>query len=503
MNNHLNLARKWRPKSFDDIIGQELTVRILKNTLYKQLFFPVYLLAGPRGSGKTTTGRVFAAAVNCERLPDFSHNPQGIVLPCQTCASCQAMATGNHPDFIEIDAASHTGVDHARQIIEATSFLPQLGRKKIYLIDEAHMLSKAAFNAFLKVLEEPPMTVLFMMATTDVHKIIDTIKSRCCQLFFDPLTVPRLVEYYGRICDAEGLMYEQEALVRIAHASEGSARDGLNMIERIRLGYEKIDKAALTALLGEADERWVIELLEALAERNVASITALVGKRAAGTSAHAMLKSVCSYMHALIRMQHGVAPTGLMYGSSLQELMPRFSIKQLISYLELFYGAEQQLLKTANPSLLLELVLIKMCEGTIGAAPAMVQPQRAPAVRQHWQEFVARIGAGKDPLLASVMKQGELVEESDTSWHIHFSKELIFFQDMLATTSSTWQSVVHEIVGKAVVVRCSFVEGKKGASPLVPKVVQEREQNFKDAATWKKTHDILQHFPGTVTEVKK
>lgn len=179
----LNLARKWRPSTFESIVGQDLTVRLLKNSLFRQQFFPVYLLAGQRGCGKTTTGRVFAAAINCDRLHDFTQDPQKTIVPCGQCVSCDAMKRGIHPDFIEIDAASHTGVDNVRQIIEATSFLPQLGRKKIYLIDEAHMLSKAAFNAFLKILEEPPKTVLFMMATTDAHKIIDTVRSRCFQLF--------------------------------------------------------------------------------------------------------------------------------------------------------------------------------------------------------------------------------------------------------------------------------------------------------------------------------
>src|SRR5271156_392412 len=143
----LNLARKWRSKSFDRIVGQDLLIRMLKNSLFLGQYFPVYLFAGQRGCGKTTTARVFAAAVNCERLSDFKKQPKEFSVPCLTCTSCVAMAAGKHPDFIEIDAASHTGVDNIRQIIDAASLLPLMGQKKIYLIDEAHMLSKAAFNA--------------------------------------------------------------------------------------------------------------------------------------------------------------------------------------------------------------------------------------------------------------------------------------------------------------------------------------------------------------------
>ena len=168
----LNLTRLWRSRRFEEIIGQPLIVRMLKNSLYRDLFFPVYLFAGSKGCGKTSTARVFAAGVNCAQLPYFQKNPENQV-PCLACQSCLAFTAGEHPDFIEIDGASHTSVDNVRSIIEASAFLPVLGRKKIYLIDEAHMLSKAACNAFLKILEEPPHSVMFILATTDAHKIID------------------------------------------------------------------------------------------------------------------------------------------------------------------------------------------------------------------------------------------------------------------------------------------------------------------------------------------
>jgi len=168
---NLNLARKWRPKTFDDIVGQEISVRMLKNGLYLKKFFPVYLFAGQRGCGKTSTARVFASAINCQNLENFQNNPTSNKLPCLECESCKSMLQANHPDFIEIDAASHTGVENVRQILESCTYKPIFGQKKIYLIDEAHMLSKAAFNAFLKVLEEPPSSALFILATTEIHTL--------------------------------------------------------------------------------------------------------------------------------------------------------------------------------------------------------------------------------------------------------------------------------------------------------------------------------------------
>src|SRR3989338_3060341 len=226
----LNLARKWRSKNFQEVIGQPLAVRILQNSLYLKQFFPVYLFAGQRGCGKTSTARIFAAAVNCARLPEFQADPRKVTIPCLQCESCIAMSKAQHPDFIEIDAASHTGVDNVRNIIDSSSFLPLLSQKKIYLIDEAHMLSKAAFNAFLKIMEEPPQSVVFILATTDVEKIIDTVRSRCFQLFFDPIDETKLLMHLVKICKEENIKFDEAGLKLIIKESEGSARDALNLL---------------------------------------------------------------------------------------------------------------------------------------------------------------------------------------------------------------------------------------------------------------------------------
>ena len=168
----LNLTRKWRAQKFDQIVGQDIAIKMIKNSLYRGQLFPVYLMWGQHGTGKTSLARVFAAAINCDSLTSFQQDPKTATVPCLTCPSCIAMYSGKHPDFIEIDAASNTGVDNVRQIIEAASLLPLMGRKKIYLIDEAHMLSKAAFNAFLKILEEPPASVLFILQRPILKKLL-------------------------------------------------------------------------------------------------------------------------------------------------------------------------------------------------------------------------------------------------------------------------------------------------------------------------------------------
>src|SRR3989338_3939080 len=258
----LNLARKWRSKNFQEVIGQPLAVRILQNSLYLKQFFPVYLFAGQRGCGKTSTARIFAAAVNCARLPEFQADPRKVSIPCLTCESCVAMSKSQHPDFIEIDAASHTGVDNVRNIIDSSSFLPLLSHKKIYLIDEAHMFSKAAFNAFLKILEEPPASVIFILATTDMEKILETVKSRSFQIFFDPVDVQVIQDHLEKICVAENILFDEQGLAVIARQGDGSVRDAINLLEQVRFATKKISKDAVLSILGHIDETTLLLLFE-------------------------------------------------------------------------------------------------------------------------------------------------------------------------------------------------------------------------------------------------
>ncbi|MBT4595105.1 DNA polymerase III subunit gamma/tau, partial [bacterium] len=221
----VNLARKLRPLGFDGIIGQDFVMRMLQNSLYKDQLFPVYLFFGQHGCGKTSTARVFAAAMNCKNLEAFRKNPREHKVPCHNCSSCTSFKNENYPDFIEIDAASHTGVENVRQIIEASSYVPVAGAKRVYLIDEAHMLSKAAFNALLKLLEEPPKSAVFLLATTEIQKVPNTVRSRCFQA---PFSVPDrdvLIAHLEKISAQEDITVSRRALeVLVAHTG-GFIRD--------------------------------------------------------------------------------------------------------------------------------------------------------------------------------------------------------------------------------------------------------------------------------------
>ncbi len=381
---NINLARKWRSKQFDEIVGQPLAVRLVKNSLYRNLLFPVYLLSGTRGTGKTSMARIFAAALNCKQLKAFQEDPKNHSLPCLTCESCTAMQQMNHPDFIEIDAASHTGVDNVRQIIEAASFVPVLGGKKIYLIDEAHMLSKAAFNAFLKILEEPPESVVFMLVTTDPHKIIPTVISRCFQIFFDRIKPAEVVAHLTFICEQEGLSAEPEALMLIAQETEGCMRDALNLLERLRALPEGIDadgaaakitKQAVSDLLGNVDDDRVSELLYTIVTGDAHAVLETWSRLEMTRFAPALVwKKLVETLRRMLWLKQAIAPDELPVSETLHKAVAAVSYERLIQVLDLCYSYELAFSRTSVPGTLLEVLMLKMVSPSATTVKAAVPP---------------------------------------------------------------------------------------------------------------------------------
>ncbi|HVM22591.1 MAG TPA: DNA polymerase III subunit gamma/tau, partial [Sphingomicrobium sp.] len=222
------LARKYRPQTFDQLIGQDAMVKTLANAIERDRIAHAFLLTGVRGVGKTSTARLIAKALNC-----VGSDGQGgpTITPCNVCEPCRAIAEGRHIDVIEMDAASHTGIDDIREIIDAVRYTPVSARFKIYIIDEVHMLSKQAFNGLLKTLEEPPQHVKFFLATTEVNKVPVTVLSRCQRFDLRRIPAEKLASHFADVAAAEGVEVEAEALGMIARAAEGSARDGLSMLD--------------------------------------------------------------------------------------------------------------------------------------------------------------------------------------------------------------------------------------------------------------------------------
>ena len=259
------LARKWRPKTFADLVGQEHVVKALRNALEKGRLHHAYLLTGTRGVGKTTIARILAKSLNCE------HPKEGE--PCGQCQSCRDIDTGRFVDLLEIDAASNTGIDNIREVLENAQYAPTAGKYKVYIIDEVHMLSKSAFNAMLKTLEEPPEHVKFILATTDPHKVPVTVLSRCLQFVLRNMTAQQVADHLAHVLDSEQIPYETPALALLGRAAAGSMRDALSLLDQaIAMGSGKVAEQDVRQMIGAVDKRYLYELLQSIAGQNGAAL---------------------------------------------------------------------------------------------------------------------------------------------------------------------------------------------------------------------------------------
>ncbi|MBR3502327.1 MAG: DNA polymerase III subunit gamma/tau, partial [Alphaproteobacteria bacterium] len=269
-NQYIALARKYRPQNFEDLLGQDALVQTLTNAIQSNRLHHAYILTGIRGVGKTTTARLIARAINCLGA-DGNGGPT--IHPCGVCENCKAIAAGRHIDVIELDAASKTGVDDMREILDGVRYKPTNARYKVYIIDEVHMLSKSAFNALLKTLEEPPAHVKFIFATTEIRKVPVTILSRCQRFDLQRLSIETLMNLFNKILLAENISADEQALHSVARAADGSARDGLSMLDQaIVLGNGKIDYATVKNMLGLADRQQTFALYEKLLEGDIAAV---------------------------------------------------------------------------------------------------------------------------------------------------------------------------------------------------------------------------------------
>jgi DNA polymerase-3 subunit gamma/tau len=311
------LARKYRPQDFNDLIGQEALVRTLRNAFAQNRVAHAFMLTGVRGVGKTTTARIIARALNCIG-PDGTGGPTAD--PCGVCPECRAILADRHPDVMELDAASNNGVENVREIREAVRFRPTQGRFKVYILDEVHMLSGAAFNALLKTLEEPPPAVKFLFATTEIRKVPATILSRCQR--FDLKRVPQetLRAHFARIAEKEGASVEPEALAMIARAADGSVRDGLSLLDQAIAMPEEgggVTAEAVRDMLGLADRALVMDLMEAAMRGDLPAVLAAMDRaHERGADPGVVLADMAELTHLLTRFR---AVPGLRNDPSIPE----------------------------------------------------------------------------------------------------------------------------------------------------------------------------------------
>lgn len=328
--NYTILARKYRSQTFADLIGQEVLSTTLSNAISSGKIAHGYIFSGIRGTGKTSTARIFAKALNC------TAGDGPTASPCGECENCRAIAAGQFIDVMEIDAASHTGVDNIRDILDSAGYAPNAGRYKIYIIDEAHMLSKAAFNALLKTLEEPPSHVIFIMATTEIRNIPMTILSRCQRFDLARVHIPDLQKHFLKLAELEGVQLTEPAAALIAHAADGSVRDGLSILDQaISQTNGMVDEAAINNMLKRTGEGGLISLMETILSGDVnASLAKVSDMYSSGADLPGLLGDMMDLTYWLTRAK--IAPASLDAAPYTQDVRGRIKAMSEKSALNTF-----------------------------------------------------------------------------------------------------------------------------------------------------------------------
>ena len=370
------LYRKYRPKEWDEVVGQDHVVTTLKNAIAADRVAHAYLFAGSRGTGKTTLARLLAKAVNCT-------NPNPAKRPDNSCEHCKAVNENRFLDLIEIDAASNTSVDDVRDLRDKINFSPSQGKYKIYIIDEVHMLSTPAFNAFLKTLEEPPPHAIFVLATTEIHKIPATVLSRCQRHEFRRVPVDEIVKQLKMIINAEKLQADDDALIQIARQSAGGMRDAISLLDQLSSMGEKITLALAQTVLGTATSQTVLNLISSVMDHDPAHGLETIHKALdAGADPRSLARQIVEYLRGLMLIQMGNAnqvEATADVRKQMQSHARSFSTSDVLRMMKAFNTAATDLRGGWQPSLSLELALAEVLDTPVEspqiAAPRQSKPQ--------------------------------------------------------------------------------------------------------------------------------
>lgn len=509
------LYREWRPALFADVVGQDAIVTTLKNQVASGRIAHAYLFCGSRGTGKTTSAKILARAVNCEH-PDGGE-------PCGRCGACLALQAENNLDIIEIDAASNNGVDEIRDLRDKIKYPPQHGRYRVYIIDEVHMLSTGAFNALLKTLEEPPAHAIFILATTEPQRLPATVLSRCQRYDFRRIPAQVIVKRLQAVVDGERGDVRPEALSLIARAAEGGMRDALSLLDMcLSYGGGSVDAALVRDVLGAADRSFLFAFADFLAEGDAAGALLAVDElMRSGREAHVFAHDVSQHLRALMLAQ--TAGDGLADllevtdedAARYREQAKRFSRERLLSTLDLFLGAETDMKWSSQPRVALELAAVRAClpgealrleslasrvdllEKKIdaGALPASAEspksvslaaaPQKpapktepvkpaAPAKddKEIWEKAMRLIR--KEPYLYAPMMQGRFLGIEQDAVRIVFPKGGEIFLNMFkqGDRQEKVEAMLTEAAGRPLTVRLEMEAEQKGNPAKQKSVLQ-------------------------------
>ena len=404
------LARKYRPSTFSEVVGQEHILKALENSIQHNKLHQAYMFSGTRGVGKTTIARVFAKCLNCQT----GDMPQPE--PCNECSACMEIKAGRHIEFLEVDAASRTGVDDMRELLESVQYKPANARYKIYLIDEVHMLSKSSFNALLKTLEEPPPHVMFLMATTEVEKVPKTVLSRCLQLNLKIIPENQIREHIQSLLDLESITYDEESLGLIANSAQGSIRDGLTLLDQaIAHGNGALESDQVKALLGTIDQSYIIELVNhvALSDGDGAYL-ALNKITELNVEYEQVLKIIISVFHQISLHQQLQNSED----ASIQQLAENLDPQIIQLHYEIALNALSKFHVHPHPKQALELCILRMLAFqplSEGAAPKIEKKNpklAAKSVAPSPRQVKAKEPAREEPKPVAASKAEDIIEES-------------------------------------------------------------------------------------------
>ena len=496
--------RKWRPQTWHEVIAQDHIIITLQNAVAADRVTHAYLFAGPRGTGKTSSARLLAKAVNCQE-ENFSERP------CNHCPHCESVNQGRFLDLIEIDAASNTSVDDVRDLRDKINFLPNQGRFKVYIIDEVHMLSTAAFNALLKTLEEPPPHAIFILATTEVHKIPATVLSRCQRHEFRRIPVSEMVLNLETIAENEGLKVESEVLDLVARQATGSLRDAVSLLDQLATTSQEITLDTAQTILGTATSQSVMEIVDAILEADSASgLDALHRTLDSGSDPRQFARQVVDYLRNLLLVHMGNASqvdgTGEIKAKMAQHVQ-EFEIQDFLRVIKAFNHAAHDTRNTWQPALPLELALIESMErprmeatrGVVTTAGVQVsetplksdpllgklektrktppvenllethpvgkEPQPDPLpkqVGQYWRKILAQVRQ-KNPQTQALLNSCKPLGVKNGALILGFSGEFAKAKMEQGDNIETLRQVMEQVMGEAMPVQCVMSVG--GALP--------------------------------------
>ena len=511
--NYIVLARRWRPRSFEEIIGQEHVSRTLRNAILSGKVAHAYVFAGPRGVGKTTTARLLSKSLNCE---------EGItVKPCDRCSSCREIADGTNLDVLEIDGASNRGIDDIRALRDNVKFAPSKSRFKVYIIDEVHMLTAEAFNALLKTLEEPPTHVKFMLATTMAHKVPLTILSRCQRFDFRLINTAELIKRLRFIAAEEKIDIEESALFAIARGAEGSMRDALSILDQLASFSEgRIKEEEVNVVLGNIATESLFSITDVIISgdrlKGIEIINTIINY---GKDFHLFLRSLIQHFRNIIVANFGLSETELIELSPeslrrLKEQAAQFTIEEAEEAITILADTEEKLRKAGGGKISLELAILKL----IGIKnPPSKDFQSSPSLKsvleeaeekvalenvlKNWPLVLERIKEEKISIWA-FLKEGKLEGLSGETITVAFPAKLSFHKKSLErpATRQFVEKVLMDVFARRLSIKCIISEEQQ--SDIEQEQIEVKEKSKSDTLD-EKVKTVLDVFGGRIVEVKR